>query len=215
MTFVATATKSHAGRVRAPWGTISRDQIVEAAMRAIRGPGGFEEMTIRGLAADLGVAPMSLYRHVRDKTDLLDEVVDLLLTRVWKPRADESDWKAWIAEAAEKLRKFLVSQPAALHVYLSHPVVSPSAIRRMEAVMEVLRGALGDERSAQRAYAAIHTYTIGFAALEASREGWDPTEAGPAHHDLADRLAAYTTARQFAEGLNYLLNGIAQQAGVR
>jgi TetR/AcrR family tetracycline transcriptional repressor len=168
-------------------------------------------MTIRSLASELGVAPMSLYRHVRDKDDLLDEVVDRLLTRVWQPRADPADWKAWIAEAADKLRNFLVSQPAALHVYLCHPVVSPAAVARMEAAMEVLRRALGDENSAQRAYAAIQTYTLGFAALEASRAGWEPDPKPSKEHELADRLAAFTTRRQFAEGLNYLLAGMEKE----
>jgi AcrR family transcriptional regulator len=223
----ATPRRSSGTSGRTPWGTISREQIVEAALRAIRQPGGYEQMTIRSLAADLGVAPMSLYRHVRDKDDLLDEVVDRLLARAWRPRRQPDDWKAWIAEAADKLRQFLVSQPAALHVYLSHPVVSPAAIARMEAVMGVLRSALSDERAARRAYAAIHTYTIGFAALEASRDGWEPSAAGgkplsdlatvasravpeadapPA--EMASVLAAYTTPRQFADGLRYLLDGI-------
>ena len=213
---------------RAGWGTISREQIVDAALTAIRRRGGYEQMTIRSLAADIGVAPMSLYRHVRDKDDLLDEVVDRLLVRAWKPRADEADWKAWTAETADKLRHFLVTQPAALHVYLRHPVVSPTAIARMEAMMRVLRRAVGDEQAARRAYAAIHTYTIGFAALEASRAGWDSSRAGgppatqaapetcpdyqhPSHSDtqhMAEQLAAYTTPRQFAQGLHYLLDGI-------
>lgn len=213
---------------RAGWGTISREQIVDAALRAIRQSGGYQQMTIRSLAADLGVAPMSLYRHVRDKDDLLNEVVDRLLVRAWRPRADEADWKAWTTEAADKLRQFLVTQPAALHVYLRHPVVSRAAIARMEAMMRVLRPAVGDEEAARRAYAAIHTYTIGFAALEASRAGWDSSPAaglsaaqsasetlgrrerpdsGTQH--MAEQLAAYTTPRQFAEGLHYLLDGIA------
>jgi len=208
---VARAAKIPASNARAPWGSISRDQIVDAAIRSVRSSGGFEQMTIRSLASDLGVAPMSLYRHVRDKNDLLDEVVDRLLTRAWQPRADEGDWKAWISEAADKLRHFLVSQPAALHVYLTHPVVFPAAVARMEAAMAVLRRALGDEQSAQRAYAAIHTYTVGFAALEASRSGWEPDRSGSLDHELADRLAAYTTPLQFAEGLNYLLEGIERQ----
>ena len=173
---------------------------------------------------------MSLYHHVRDKDDLLDEVVDRLLVRAWKPRAGPTDWRAWVVEAADRLRRFLVAQPAALHVYLAHPVVSPAAVTRMEAVMAVLRQALGDEQAAQRAYAAIHTYTIGFAALEASRAGWDParggreqpshpgpeaSRAGPHRGDLdagrlAEQLAAYTTPHQFAQGLHYLLDGIVQ-----
>ena len=83
-------------------------------------------MSIRSLAADLGVAPMSLYRHIRDKDDLLDEVVDRLLARVWRPAAAEDDWQVWVIEAAANLRHFLVTQPAALHVYLS----IPSSLRR-------------------------------------------------------------------------------------
>ena len=39
----------------------------------------------------------------------------------------ERDWRAWVAEAASRLRDFLVSQPAALHVNLRHPVASPAA----------------------------------------------------------------------------------------
>ena len=165
-------------------------------------------MTIRGLAAEMGVAPMSLYRHVRDKDDLLDEVVERLLSEIWRPEADPSDWKAWIAEASEKLRQFLVDEPAALHVYLSHPVASPSALERMDAMMEVLGQALGDAEAAYRAYGAIQTYTIGFAALEASRSKWVPDEGD----ETAMKLAAFTTGAQFAHGLEYLLAGLERQA---
>ncbi|MGC2192751.1 MAG: TetR/AcrR family transcriptional regulator [Candidatus Dormiibacterota bacterium] len=169
---------------------------------------GYERLTIRNLAAQLGVAPMSIYRHVRDKDDLLDEVVDRLLAQIWRPAAAPDDWRAWVAEAADKLRQFLVTQPAALHVYLQHPVVSQAAVVRMDAVMEILRKAVADEGAARRAYAALHTYTVGFAALEASRERWRSTEANSDH--LAQQLAAYATPRQFATGLGYVLEGICQ-----
>jgi TetR/AcrR family transcriptional regulator, tetracycline repressor protein len=191
---------------RAPWGTISREDIVRAAIEIVRA-GGYQEMTIRGLAAELGVAPMSLYRHIRDKDDLLDEVVDRLLAPAWGPSAAEDDWQAWLIEAAAKLRHFLVTQPAALHVYLSHPVASPAAIERMNAMLDVLRRTGADEATAQRAYGALHTYTIGFAALEASRAGRAPDSEEDANR-LAQQLAAYTTTEQFMAGLRYLLAGI-------
>ena len=214
-----------------PWGTLSREDIIRAALRTVRA-GGYEQLSVRSLAAELGVAPMSLYRHVRDKDDLLDEVVDRLLARVWRPGADPADWRGWIGEAANKLRHFLVAQPAALHVYLNHPVVSPAAAARMDAAMDVLRRALGDDHSAQRAYAAVHTYTVGFATLEASRSRWQPPEedktpgavAGAGRGagrrpvsespDLIHRLAAYTTPDQFRQGLDYLLDGIERDAGL-
>ncbi|HVC77618.1 MAG TPA: TetR/AcrR family transcriptional regulator [Candidatus Micrarchaeaceae archaeon] len=190
---------------RARWGTISREQVVTAATKIVKA-GGYEEMTIRSLAAELGVAPMSLYRHVRDKDDILDEVVDRLLAPVWSPAARESDWEEWISEAANNLRRFLVTQPAALHVYLRHPVVSPAAVSRMNAMMDVLRQGLAGEESARRAYAAIHTYTVGFAALESSRAGWAPSDV--IADGLALQLAAYATPQQFDGGLRYLIQGI-------
>jgi len=194
---------------RARWGTISRRDIVQAAVEIISA-GGYEEMTIRSLAAELGVAPMSLYRHIRDKDDLLDEVVDRLLAPAWRPSAAEDDWQEWLIEAAAKLRHFLVSQPAALHVYLSHPVVSPAAIERMNAMLGVLRRTGADETAARRAYGALHTYTIGFAALEASRARWAPDSGDVS--GLAEQLATYTGAEQFVDGLRYLLDGIGMHA---
>ena len=196
---------------RVPWGTITRDDIIRAAVEVVSA-GGYEQMTIRGLAAQLGVAPMSLYRHIRDKDDLLDEVVDRLLARAWRPSAAIDDWQAWLIEAAAKLRHVLVSQPAALHVYLSHPVVSPAAIERMNTMLDVLRRTGADEETARRAYGALHTYTIGFAALEASRAGWSP-DSGQDSNRLACQLAAYTTTEQFIDGLRYLLEGIGRNAG--
>jgi TetR/AcrR family transcriptional regulator, tetracycline repressor protein len=195
---------------RAPWGSISREDIVDAAVTIVEA-GGYQEMSIRSLAADLGVAPMSLYRHIRDKDDLLNEVVDRLLARVWRPAVSEDDWQAWIVEAAANLRQFLVTQPAALHVYLRHPVVSPAAVDRMNAMMGVLRRGGLDEVTARSAYGALHTYTIGFAALEASRGNWVPDS--PDVSSLARQLAAYTTAEQFIEGLRYLLEGIDRHIG--
>jgi TetR/AcrR family transcriptional regulator, tetracycline repressor protein len=192
---------------RAPWGSISREDIVDAAVTIVDA-GGYEEMSIRSLAADLGVAPMSLYRHIRDKDDLLDVVVSRLLARVWRPAVGEDDWQEWIVEAAASMRQFLVSQPAALHVYLRHPVVSPAAVERMDAMMGVLRRAGLDEQAARSAYGALHTFTIGFAALEASRAGWDPGSGEVS--SLARQLAAYTTTGQFIDGLRYLLEGISR-----
>jgi AcrR family transcriptional regulator len=193
-----------------PRGTLSREDIIRAALRTVRA-GGYEQLSIRSLAAELGVAPMSLYRHVLDKDDLLEEVVDRLLARRWRPAAPVADWQAWLIEAADKLRHFLVNQPAALHVYLRHPVVSSAAVKRMDAVMSVLRQAGADEQTARSAYGALHTYTVGFAAVEASRARRNPHREQAS--DLNRQLAAYTSSEQFTAGVRYLLAGIAQRIG--
>jgi AcrR family transcriptional regulator len=190
---------------RARWGTISREQLVLAAKDQIEAE-GYEQLTIRSLASRLGVAPMSLYRHVRDKEDLLNEVVDRLLAEAWRPAADAGDVGAWVAEAADRLRRLLVGQPAALQVFLSHPVTTPAALTRQGAMLEVLRAAGLDEPAARRLYAIIHTYTLGFAALESSRARWLAKHPEPQDPDTA-WLAAMTGANQFSEGLAALLAG--------
>ena len=202
-------TEGKASRQRVPWGTVSRQQVVDTATSLVRA-GGYEKMTIRSLAAQLGVSPMSLYGHVQNKDDLLDEVVDTLLNEVWRPLARQGEWRAWITEAADRLRRFLVNQPAALHVYLAHPVISASARDRMEAMTLVLKEAGLSEAAVRQAYGAIHTYTIGFAALEASRGRVARVEHEA--NDLARQLASYTTPQQFADGLHYLLDGISKSA---
>ena len=80
---VARPTRWHCGHLssRSPssaaaqpaWGSISSDDIVDVALRVVERD-DLDRLTIRGLSADLGVAPMSLYCHVRDNDDLLDEV---------------------------------------------------------------------------------------------------------------------------------------------
>ncbi len=202
------STREKTPGAHAPRATISRSQIVETALRSVATT-GFEQMTIRSLAAELGVAPMSLYRHIRDKDDLMDDVVEELLRRKLPVPRRTGTWQTQIMAAADALRHLLVSQPAALYVYLRHPVVSPAAVVRMEMMLRVLRGAGFDEASSKEAYAAIQTYTIGFAALEASRSGWSPEEDADA---LAMELAAFTTPTRFARGMRYLLEGIKQGA---
>ena len=169
-------------------------------------------MTIRSLAGELGVAPMSLYRHVRDKDDLLDEVTDGLLAEVWKPRAPRRDWQKWTTEATDRLRSLLVSEPVALHVYLRHPVISATAMARMDAMLEVLRGAGFDETTARRAYGAIHMYTVGFAAVEAARrQSVSDSKDGDT---VTQELAKLTTPGQFKLGLHCFLKGSARQPTV-
>jgi AcrR family transcriptional regulator len=188
-----------------PRGTISRPQIVEAALRHISSE-GFDQLTMRSLAADLDVAPMSLYRYIRDKDDLMDEVVEVLLRRSRPEPAKRGSWQHRVTVAADGLRLLLVTEPAALYVYLRHPVVTPAAITRMEKMLDVFRMAGFDEASTHEAYAIVQTYTIGFAALQASRKDWTPSQDAS---EVAIELAGFTKPQRFVSGLRLLLNGMA------
>ncbi len=178
---------------------------MEAATEEVAA-GRYKQLTIRSLAAQLGVAPMTLYRHVRDKEDLLGDVVDRLLARSWEPVTPTTDTWAWVVEAADRLRRFLVEHPAALHVFLSHPVTSPTAMARLTAMLKVLQEGGLDESSAREVYLAVHTYTLGFAALEASRARWLADYPQPEDPDTF-WLASMTGPQQFADGLRALIAG--------
>jgi hypothetical protein len=108
-------------------------------------------------------------------------------------------------DAAARLRKLLVTQPAMLHVYLSHPVTSPAALDRMDSIVDVLQRAGCTPGDARRLYAVVHTYTIGFSALEASRSKWLSTNK--LSDETTKHLASFTTTAQFKSGLKMILTG--------
>jgi hypothetical protein len=77
----------------------------------------------------------------------------------------------------------------------------------MDAILDVLDSAGFAKSQARRAYGVIHTYTVGFAALEASRgesAGGDDDRAD----DVMRELARLTTPTQFKVGLELLIDGI-------
>jgi TetR/AcrR family transcriptional regulator, tetracycline repressor protein len=193
-------------RARARWGTISREQVIQAATNEVLA-GRYPKLTIRSLAASLNVAPMSLYRHVRDKADLMEQVADRLLEQQWQPPVGRDDARAWLTEAARRFRQFLVAQPAALEVFLRHPVTGPANKARVQAILAVLTAAGLSDQSARRGYAAMHTYTLGFAALESAQARWLSEHVMTTDPDLA-WLAGLTEPGQFTEGLSYLLDGM-------
>jgi AcrR family transcriptional regulator len=210
---------------------LRRSEIVAVAIDAAD-RGELDALTMRGIADELGVTAMSLYAHVHDKDDLLDEVIDHLLARAELPNHD-LDWRAWMMEAAQRLHALFLAQPALLDRYRRRPVGVRAALRRMEAALDVLeRGGFSDS-AAVEAFAAVHTYTIGFVSLatardisrwrqhlgatfdEASTGYWpayfaslDPAEF-PVLTRLRPDLADFTGLEWFRKGLDAILDGLA------
>jgi hypothetical protein len=86
------------------------------------------------------------------------------------------------------------------------------AMVRQRSILDALEAWGLDEQAARRLYAAMHTYTLGFAALEASRARWLANNTVMANPETA-WLAAMTSPRQFAAGLTALLDGSRQIPG--
>ena len=89
---------------------MQRDRIVQRALE-IADAEGLDAVSFRRLAADFGVTPMALYRHVSDRDDLLTAMTDLVLAEIGLPNENHDDW-------VQTLREVLRSAVAA---YTRHP----------------------------------------------------------------------------------------------
>src|SRR5512146_229288 len=63
---------------------LTRERILQAALKLLDEQ-GLSGLSMRRLAAALEVEAMSLYNHVRDKSDMLDGLADLVLSQVTPP----------------------------------------------------------------------------------------------------------------------------------
>src|ERR671935_1779864 len=86
---------------------LTRELVLETAIR-LADEGGIESLTMRKLAGELGVEAMSLYNHVANKGDLVDAIVDVVLSEVELPPATQ-DWdmaiRAYAISAYEAFRR--------------------------------------------------------------------------------------------------------------
>lgn len=191
-----------------PTGQLTRDAIVEAAV-ALLVQGDVGSITIRKLAADLGVSPMALYRHVGSKDDVLLDLTDHLLAEAGLP-SRAYGWRRCLLELACTLRDLLHVHPGLVSVFNRGPVTTPAAQARMASALHALDRDGFSSAEAIEAYAAVHTYTIGFSTIAASRS----EHQSPAPTDLggpAAVIASFVSDRQYQIGLDMLLAGIDQR----
>ena len=109
--------------VKGPRRRTTTEDVVAAAV-TIADREGVEALTIRAVAAAVGLTPMAIYRHVRDKEELLDRVVDAVASALGDVEA-EGDWRNRVLALFRGCRRVLLAHPgvAALSVSRPTPVV--------------------------------------------------------------------------------------------
>jgi AcrR family transcriptional regulator len=197
------------------------------ATRRIAEEEGVDRLTMRRLAAELGVMPNALYTYFPHKEALLDALVDDLLAGIDAGDPAEGDWRDGLVRVMDSSRRLLLAHPQLVSVFIARPGLGPNAARLGELTLELLRrGGLEGERAVE-ALRVLLVYSLGFAAFQAPRLEGDagarsaraeaafaglPEDRFPEMHRLAGHLAGPTTDRQFHTGLRWLLDGIASQA---
>jgi TetR/AcrR family tetracycline transcriptional repressor len=188
---------------------LSRPAIVDRALD-VADAEGLEAVTIRRLATELGVTPMALYWHVKNKDELLDAMGDALFESIDVAAYDTADGAGWTDDLAATVR-------ALVDAFRRHPTCTDLAFRRVLAcdagrrLSEHVLGVLRSAGFSPRQTADIATHALQTAIMLVSGEpGAEPgTTAEEASARLAQKRAAlhalpaerYPFIREMAEDL--------------
>ena len=185
---------------------------------------GFDGFSMRGLAQHLGVVPMALYKHVANKEELLDGMVDIVFGEIELPSAGV-DWRAAMRSRAVSTREALKRHSWAIGLMESRRP-GPANLRNHNAVMGCLREAGFSFEMAIHAYSIQDSYIYGFALLERDLAFETRDSAGEAAQrraeaigtledyphlvEIAQKLpeSGYDSAVEFAWGLDLILDGL-------
>lgn len=204
---------------------LSRDRVLRGAI-AVADAGGIAALTIRTLAAELGVKPMSVYHYVANKDEILDGIVDLVFSEFELP-APGGNWRKQMRRRADSAREVLRRHPWATVLLQSRLNAGPATLRHHNAVIGTLRGAGFTVEQTAHAFALIDSYLYGFAMSETALPIHGPESVA----DLAEAMVrqfpvdeyphlfefttehimqpGYDFGAEFEFGLNLILDALA------
>lgn len=211
------------GTVKRP--ALSRDRVFAAAV-TIADIDGLAALTMRSLAQELSVKPMSLYYYVQNKEEILDGIVDSVFTEIELPQVG-SDWRAEVRRRAQSAREVLGRHPWALALMETRTNPGRATLRHHDAMLGTLRAAGFSLSMTAHAYAIIDAYVYGFALQEASLPFEGAESAGQVADSIMEHFAVgeyphlvefatqhvlqpgYDFGGQFDFGLDLILDGLA------
>lgn len=129
--------------------------------------GSLERLTMRAVADRLGAAPMSLYRHVRDRDELVAMTVDRAAADLALPPDEASaDPRTWLVAMTIVVRQRLLRYPGSAEHLLLHGPTGPHTLRFMASVCTVLRRTGRDASETAWAYDWLMTTVAAYVSKE-------------------------------------------------
>jgi len=196
--------------------------ILEAAERVAAD--GFERLTVRAVAAELGASPMALYRYFATKDDLVDALLDGVLGR-FEPDPPTDDWLEDLRRFALAHRRVLAQHPQAITSLFTHANPGLNATRIGEVALRILRQGGITGEAAVAAFTGILALNYGWAAFATARDtpvlddenrmpimrdglAALPADEFPLTVEVADQMSSYGSNEHYELTLNQLLVGI-------
>jgi AcrR family transcriptional regulator len=200
---------------------LSRPKVIAAACAIVEHE-GIRALTVRRVAQELACSPMSLYRHIRDRDELLVLLLDQLAAEVPRPRLPRAP-RARLQRACRTLRDSLAEHPWVVDVLAGGDLIAPSILWLMEEIVASFVACGLSPAQTADAYRAVWQLTVGelmirrgldrVAALQRQPyvlevlAGVDPSK----YPTLAALAAFWAPARardSYDVGLQALLNGL-------
>src|SRR6266545_72104 len=141
---------------------LTRHRVVAEAL-AVIAQDGAQALTMRTLAARLGVVPGALYHHVRNKEQLQDLVLDGVLAEIDCHLDPSQPWTEQIKLLAQRLRAVLEQHPGVAGILKTRDPLGPHSLALAEAFLSPLQAAGFPDRGAGLAFFLLVDYTVGFA----------------------------------------------------
>jgi AcrR family transcriptional regulator len=196
-----------AGRRTRKRSPLSRDRVLRAALE-LADEGGIGALTMQQIGRRLGVEAMSLYRHVRNKDDILDGLVDLVFAEIELP-TDRSSWRAVLRARSISARVALRRHPWAITL-MESMTPGPASLRSRDDTLSVLLDAGFSAAMATHAHNILDSYVYGFALQEAQMPFSNAEELAAMGEDLLAQVPADTypsfvrvAAELLASGFDY------------
>ncbi len=149
---------------------MTRRRALESAVE-LADQEGIEAVSMRNLAARLGVVPMALYKHVANKDDLLGGMVDTLIAGYDPPETD-TPWKDAVRSRILSARRVLLRHPWARQVIESRATRTPQVLGYMDSLAGML---IGGGLSVDLTHHAMHA--LGHRIWGFSPEAFDDPDA--------------------------------------
>lgn len=161
---MTTTDTSKARRGRGVAAGLTRDLVVEAASRVVD-ERGFDGLSIRSVAAELGVSPTAIYHHVTDMSDLIDGVADdFVASEMLAGLPGDLPPLDTVRELARRVHRAGCRHPGLLLAIVGHrPERTTSQHEFGEVLLENVLAAGGTPEEAQRVYRMIVSLAAGAA----------------------------------------------------
>jgi AcrR family transcriptional regulator len=178
---------------------LSRERVLRAAV-ALADEVGADAISMRRIAQELGVVPMALYKHVANKDELLDGMIDVVVGEI-DPPASGADWKTTIRRRVLSARAALLRHPWASRVIESRAEATPTVMAYMDSMIGIFRAGGFSLDLTHHAMHAMGSRLLGF-----SQELFDDTaDLGPeqAAVMLRELAATYPNVSELVRSITH------------